>query len=818
MSTSAADYYKVVLAKQKESNAREQVEDASERLESIQNEVARLQESADTIEEFIESKRAVEAAAKQEIESAKVKASEIKKKAECVEIEPKTGLPVGERIPVTREEEEYVDKISEARQAVEDGDIEKARVLEGEASKIFARNDVMIQPRLLGLDRDAVQVSRTDFCESESIPPKKELDKTFAYARANPEKTNPGMNMYDTLTLFTAAKRIGTARIDYPKDVNPNILSKIFSQRKQLEECVKESRREEDDDSNAGEDEEEFTDDSEGFTMTEEAWDAVEAAIRNQIMHDREKNVKELTLPRKESATLARYNPNAHFAFQSDTAVASVAELDDALACCKLRNRPLDWSKTVDGSASKRSQQPFHYFTGGDFQDFDIDGDLMAMCGDLHYNQIYGSKPYVACGTVPCPTNLEHAETMGDLKDKITGDFGPWDDRFSKFLNKKRSEYFTHCFAHAETKCVWASSSTSGTIHGFSSAPGLSRSERPIGLLAFDKVEVAKQKSFVNGSFNIVRCGNHVVGSGGTGRLSFWNMKDATDEFPGVVPTKSNRTERNDDLDDATSSSEEESVEEGEPAPKRQKVEAYKGLFPKIVTVEENNFSIGDIQWVKGSQILVGPSRDFKKSSQSGAIRMFDIASESIVGLFSGGQSDVCIGRQHCIESNLVFSSETTGTVYAWDTRTCRPAIMLHTYDEDVLGIPGDSGIFAFTYGRSMSESISCWDLRMPASHAYTMATGNSNVTSLHWHAQTSSLLAATNSKHQVIHGRYRSYIYGDDISGDEQDELDSYSYWPRAAKHERNYFGPCDWHCDTGRSPVILQYAFDNGRPMGAF
>jgi hypothetical protein len=67
----------------------------------------------------------------------------------------------------------------------------------------------------------------------------------------------------------------------------------------------------------------------------------------------------------------------------------------------------------------------------------------------------------------------------------------------------------------------------------------------------------------------------------------------------------------------------------------------------------------------------------------------------------------------------------------------------------------------------------------MPSCHAYTIATGNSEVKKLIWHESTSSLMASTQNRHGVTRGSYRQrYLYGDSM--DSEDAEDVVSYWPK--------------------------------------
>ena len=109
---------------------------------------------------------------------------------------------------------------------------------------------------------------------------------------------------------------------------------------------------------------------------------------------------------------------------------------------------------------------------------------------------------------------------------------------------------------------------------------------------------------------------------------------------------------------------------------------------------------------------------------------------------------------------------------------------------------------------------ITCWDLRMPASHAYTMATGNNSVRKLLWHSPTSSLLASTYSEHGLSYGRYGAY----GPSGDAVDtsDIDEYEIqWPHGARFESDYFSPRKDCQFSFTEPAIIQYPFENGRAM---
>jgi hypothetical protein len=142
---------------------------------------------------------------------------------------------------------------------------------------------------------------------------------------------------------------------------------------------------------------------------------------------------------------------------------------------------------------------------------FDMDGDLIAMCGDKAYNDYRDSKNFVGYQYLPCPVNLEEATTFDQVKDS-NGSNQPWDTNTVKVLLKdkrKCKKWFGRCIADEENKRVWASCSHTGTIHGFSTESELNAGS--VVVLSFQEREIKHQVKFVNGAFDLVKCGNNVV-------------------------------------------------------------------------------------------------------------------------------------------------------------------------------------------------------------------------------------------------------------------------------------------------------------------
>lgn len=93
------------------------------------------------------------------------------------------------------------------------------------------------------------------------------------------------------------------------------------------------------------------------------------------------------------------------------------------------------------------------------------------------------------------------------------------------------------CAADTANERVWLSILLMETVHGFTTVVGVSRMDRYVGLLlAFDFVELKVQRKFMNGSFNITRCGDYyIIGLAETNRFSIWSWKEAVEDCPGLL-------------------------------------------------------------------------------------------------------------------------------------------------------------------------------------------------------------------------------------------------------------------------------------------
>jgi len=631
-------------------------------------------------------------------------------------------------------------------------------------------------------------------------------------------------------TTTTSAR----AHLGYPRGVNHVVMGEIRELQVELAAFhSEESARGDDDDSSNSASDEEDEQESEWkpFSLNDEVWDIIEESVRDRIARSKERSEAELTLPHADSARIARYNPNAHFCFQSEEAASTIDPLQDALVNCKLRKKRMSFGLAGGAGIGRILRKPLEVRMPIS-SCFDVDGDSMAMCGDLaRHDEIGDKRVHVSFGSVPDPANL--AAPPDAAVDSGTDSHRETDDTmkmcFRETRRNRARENFNVCIADEENRLVWASSSKTGTVHGFRTDHGVRRGRRRTSssaLLAFGEGEVKSQSRYVVGHYRLARCGGSIVGTAGTGALSVWNVSEAIENYPKPCPSSDDAANEGKDTsfpDDSGSDKDEGEISKRDADKpcwnENQGGSSYTGLAPQLVTVEASGFACGDVEsFDDGTHVLVAPQRNDNRKESSLSARLFDLTSERVVRLFGGSQGGVTLGRQYCIESHgLLFAMDDAGTGHAWDVRACRPAFAVHTgrrYDGvaggKILGVPSrGGGPVAFTYG-AKSECVACWDLRMPASHAYTMSTGNMDVMSLFWHAPSSTVLAATTSDHIAQRGRHSSYLYGEQLTREEEEEMDSFDWYPRGSRHEQSYFGSDSWHCRS--SARLFLYSFENG------
>lgn len=800
MSTSSYDHYNALLAQQRLEERESELFAKKESIADLEGQIAALQARLQVEQHERDDIEMNVSEAREELAEANaIVANNVPIEEGQKVIDPVTGQVQGEKIELSEDGHfEFLENLERARAAMERGDLEEARRLDHKGEELRKSFDFNVNKYAIGFP-SAIQVTSATFVQAKSVATEEQVAASVAYAKTKLSGTVES----GTDEAFQAMRWMAMAagqwlgdKEEMSEEVNPVVLCEIVRQRRELFQRTKENQSDDGDEDMEGENE--GQDDEYKFEMSEAAWEAIEKAILNGMGPKKSLTTRELQLPRPNSAPIARYNPNGHFAFESEQASASVDGMLDAMCCLTLPNRPEGYM-TSDNNV----RRPFEILCGG-VESMDIEGDMIAMCGDLYPEDFMDSHGYVGYRMVPrLPVNLASAKSISDLKD-ANGHYWMKDTNYVYEEGLHRPKLWLSCVAaDPENRRIWASS-VKGKVRAFSTADNASIHSRTTAMLSFDQKEINALKKYSNVHYDIVKCGDYIVGSGNTGRLSVWNMQAAADDYASSPTCKAAQAKAEASNGEESDSSTERMDVDRE---QRKKEEEW-GTAPQIITVEPTGFACGDIQYLgaRSNQLLLAPTRILGgPDGRSTALRLFDLASESVVGLFMGGQGDASIEKQHCVDShNLVFSMDGC-TGFGWDVRTFKPAYAIHgSGGRQILGIPTSSPV-AFIFDRS-EEYVSCYDLRMPASHCYKMATGNLQVTSMHWHEGTSSIIASTQSKHAVSYGRYGgAYRYGQPI---EESSIED-GAWPSQASHEPTYFGDTPWHIDA-ESRCLLQYFFE--------
>jgi len=255
----------------------------------------------------------------------------------------------------------------------------------------------------------------------------------------------------------------------------------------------------------------------------------------------------------------------------------------------------------------------------------------------------------------------------------------------------------------------------------------------------------------------------------------------------------------------------------------------------------EKDWSAGDVAAISGTHVVVACQESHREGALAyTSLRVMDVAAQRLVSILPGHNSFASLKRQLCAETDkLVFSLELRANqALVFDLRTNAPELCFkdHPFAQKkkirlptrkdiqslgnghgVLGVPTSTTPMAFTWG-GHGECVRAWDLRMPASHVYTLSTGNQRVRDLQWHAASASLLVVTENPRAVTRGNYHMYRFGEVVDDDSGDDVVGDSYWPSTATFGAHYF-PRRYHVEThwgDSTDRILQYAFKDGFEMG--
>jgi hypothetical protein len=210
MSTSAKDYYKVLIGQDKFQEAIDCKEEAEGQIHHYQEVIRSSQVSLDEQVQERDLQEAKTKAAKEEIAQASNNLKELAAVPGAIDeeslinnIDEETGLPVGEN-DVADEQQVFCAMIVAARNAMERGDLIEARELEREASKFQHMNqndeedsNTRTKPLLGSIPQ---QVKSVKFCPR--VPSDEMVEATFEYAGDNEEETCPRSISMESMMRF----------------------------------------------------------------------------------------------------------------------------------------------------------------------------------------------------------------------------------------------------------------------------------------------------------------------------------------------------------------------------------------------------------------------------------------------------------------------------------------------------------------------------------------------------------------------------------------------------------------------------------------
>lgn len=513
------------------------------------------------------------------------------------------------------------------------------------------------------------------------------------------------------------------------------------------------------------------------------AFAAIEKALYNRMEQRRWEYHVELQRPSNRSASMARYNQQAPRHKNADSPAGDPpSSLQRALSRCELRSQPRQPTNVESSSSSpscghdhggttKHDRFPYELY-GLTMTDSDIDGDLFV---SVHGNQGKANHLHTLF------TNAHGDPSSSFDHETLTP---------TKGFSNNKSIHFQTCVADAAHNRLWAATtcnnnaSSNGKVHAFSCDQQPTKKEKEedddqdedaslvLAVLKFAEPEIQSLQRYNHASVQLIRCGPCLIGAAETARLNLWNMDQVVEECGLLQEAQAMK-----DISDHNNHHH-HNHQTNNPFLEH-------GLDPSIYVVEdvaEAKFRTGTIQSISDTHVLVpGVGNGLPVNS---SLRLYDIEKGCVSGLLCGVRDYHLAEKQLCVERcHSVFTAEAKD-VFAWDLRTYRPSMTLATgmlESTRVLGVPSPSSMVAFAFDRR-TECIEVYDLRLPVSHAYTMATANCIVDKLHWHEGTATLLASACSQHQ-----HEGVIYAEsnvEMSGAET------CFWPKEARHDCDYFG----------------------------
>ena len=745
--------------------------------------------------------------------------------------ERESGLGVG------KHDAKWLERVATARECAREGLVADAIAADADAARLAMQRHSLVDARALG-DDETVMVM--PFSPPSNVADYDVCERTLAWARANPGVTSfvhREMDFEGLAKAWEMVKKIGldTAALSQIVVGRTRLAREHDLKRADFEDSgAIDSGSDDDIDDDAIDSGSDDDIDDDRSCLKEgrgaHAWEAISRAVRASNLACTLTSADARRALRDDSSDVALYNPNAHFVrMASEEWRAAEPALDDSLRCCRLRARPLGWSLPEPEALGERAtavrvRRPLE-IPSYELAGFDVEGDLIACCGDRASNELRVGRAYVGCMGVPDLAELERATTLGDLECSFdTNATRVFYDQL-KAPKRERDRHFISALAEVPSDGearVWAASAhcVGGcVIHGFADA-ARGGSAHEVARLRLPPAVNHISRKFVNFAYSMARCGDRVVAGAGIGQLSVWSIRDALSTFDGdtaVAAVEVGDRGGNEDADHDGSDD-----EDGACAAKVPKRATQGGMLP---TASVNlSFAIGDCARLDDTTLVAAAFSSCENTAPvPTGLQVVDLAHERVVTVLCGHREPPALpARQLC--NNLVFSVEDrTGTALVFDVRSATIAFALpavagqgkgfNPFDGGigVLGVPTASASVAFGFGGD--ECIRAFDLRSPASQCYVVSTGNLMPTALAWHAPSASLLVATRNQHGLTQGRFSAYRYGDQRADD--DILDGEAWPPRASFPEAFFPARYDASKDAGSGigngqARVLQYAFE--------
>jgi len=246
-----------------------------------------------------------------------------------------------------------------------------------------------------------------------------------------------------------------------------------------------------------------------------EDWHVVAQSLKDEAAKEAALRDKCSKKPASGSAPIAVYNPEVPAAARKRAGSAPQSERDDALCQCTLAMR------NVGCLVPKAGVRPFE-LPPKVWRDFDVEGDTLAACGDLHFSG-NSQRNFVGFYHVPDTVDFKSRGGHGGLKGNTEAFTGCTDMVYNVQERGGRGSWYSSVLADASNKVVWAADS-GGFVRGF-------QGKTECAALALPQAMLEATEAYTSYRFALARLGNTLVCAGGDSKLRLWKIDKAREEF-----------------------------------------------------------------------------------------------------------------------------------------------------------------------------------------------------------------------------------------------------------------------------------------------